>query len=160
MYQVQSKMQTWYTTTCGHAVVLLLVFWNYNARYGMQQRSASDGRACFVWGVEHWDAFYKGFKWYCMALFRRKQKKKIEIEELANLRFWSRLKKSATKTVHSISRFSYRLQSWRPIFSGQFNPNIHHCCVGYFDRAYYGFCVTCDGQPEELPGHHCWGTPQ
>ena len=20
--------------------------------------------------------------------------------------------------------------------------------------------VACDGQPDELPGHHCWGTPQ
>ena len=64
-----------YTTTCCYAVVLLLFFWNYDARYGMQQRSASDGRACFVWGVEHWDAFYKGFQWYRTALFGRKKKR-------------------------------------------------------------------------------------
>ena len=35
----------------------------------MPQRSASDGRVCFVWGIEHGDAFYKGFQWYGRALF-------------------------------------------------------------------------------------------
>ena len=35
--------------------------------------------ASFVWGVEHGDAFYKGFS-------DTKKKQTIEIEELANLR--------------------------------------------------------------------------
>ena len=48
-------------------------------------------------------------------IWAKKKRKTIEIEALANLRSWSRLKRSTTKTVNSHSRFCQRLQSFRAI---------------------------------------------
>ena len=53
-----------YTATCCYAAVLLLVFWNYDARYScsMQQKSATDGRVCFVCvGCRAWGSVLEGF---------------------------------------------------------------------------------------------------
>ena len=38
------------------------------------------GRVCFVWGVEHGDAFSEGFQWYGKAFFGRKKKKRSRLK--------------------------------------------------------------------------------
>ena len=43
----------------------------------MQRRSASDGRVCFVWVVEHGDAFIRVSSYMVRHYLGEKEKKKI-----------------------------------------------------------------------------------
>ena len=118
---------TWYTATCCYAAMLLLVFWNYDARHSVQQRYASDGCVWFVRvGCRAcWVAFCKGFQLYGKALFGRKKRKKDwgwrigHSSILIYLVDW--------KIGHQNRQFNLEIFQKNALFSRQFSPNLHHC---------------------------------